>query len=125
VLARLVEICEHDRALRVRVAQPPEKLGEQRLARRRPMKWRVRHDCDLGVGKRGQLGSEPDRAIPGVHERCARMGERIGKLYVVPGGAQNRGRLHRAEIGEVRIIDEVARQLERRKYDRDATLAGA
>jgi hypothetical protein len=38
----------------------------------------------------------------------------------VPGVADGGGRLHRAEVGEVRVIDEIERHAEGRRDERDA-----
>ncbi len=137
VLPALVEIGEHDRRVRVEAAQPFEERAEERIARRRPVEGRERdHVRASGRDARQHLvdrHAEADVAVVERHESRSRARERVDQRdgEARAGGCargcargyaclpEHRRGLHRAEVREVRIVDEIARDPERREHDRD------
>lgn len=89
------------------------------------MERRVRDEHRVGVcidASDHVIERSAETNVRGVigRECCARHGERIDEIYLVTGSAKNRCGLHGADVCEVRVVDEVARDANRREDDRDA-----
>jgi len=92
------------------------------------MKRSERHDDEVGVGgglaracEHVQDGSAEVRPAVGSPGKAGAFeGVRIDEGDRIPAVTEHGGELHGAEVGEVRIVDEVARHRDRRMHDQDA-----
>jgi len=89
------------------------------------MKWRVSDQDDFGIARNGvdyivDRRADADVIVIQLPKIRPRHSQRIDEHDVVSGFAQYRRRLHRPQIREVRVIDEIPRDAEGRKSDGDA-----
>jgi hypothetical protein len=132
VLTGLVEVGEPQRHRGCLGMEPSEQLAERRVALGGSVERRVGDDDGVRVGepRPGALHDVVDRraevraAVGAPVEGRGWARVRVDEIHVVPTCAQDRRELHRAEVGEVGVVDVVARDRHRGVNDQHAGHAG-
>ena len=123
MLAALIEIGEYDRRVRVHLSQRHEQTGEGLVTVGWPMKGSDRNDQKItGADRADKTGggrAQKQAIVWGRSNLSAIKSERVDNRHVVATLSKHGSDLHRPQIREVRIVDEVTRDLYRRKDHRN------
>jgi sec-independent protein translocase protein TatA len=127
VLARLVEVGEDDGGRGEARPEPVAHGREQVVAVGRAVEGRVRDHHRVGrvgAGRGGEdfvdRGAEVGAAVGAPGEPRAREREGVDEGRVTARGAEGGGALDGAEVGEIGVVDEIARDRERGVDDQRA-----
>ena len=125
VLTTLVQVSQDNRTVWTNLTNSYEYFREQGIARRRAVKRCVGDEYGISVGRDACDHVVDGRAKTNVRRIFGRQhrtghGEGIDEVDDETCGAQNGSGLYRSHVGEVGIVDEVARHANRRKDDRDS-----
>jgi len=127
VLTRLVQVREDERSCGRKSGEPHEDRSEDVVARGRPVERGQRHDNHVERRRRRSRLCEQVRhgrpevraAVGSPREPRPPQRVRIDENRSVAARTQHGRELRGAEVGEVRIVDEVARHRHRRIHDED------